>query len=240
MLAACSDVPRDIETINVPVQCALAPLAGVLPSKKRSCIKAAGCQRGYKDLVCGVQPPLRLKRSLWLMQGSLLHEFQCESKLAASSSFPPHEFCMMYVARIGLSWQFFGVILETNLLTSKGSQKTSQLVDCPGKKTAHSPCLLSQVVWTVRVPPRLDLAVFRDSHAGQSWMKHGPRTAPIRFDQKPGQPWSPSPSGPSSWLSENDSSCMQGINCMSHVICPRSRMPITQGDVAIRSLELPR
>ena len=108
------------------------------------------------------------------------------------------------------------------------------------KKTAHSPCLLSQVVWTVRVPPRFDLAVFRDSHAGQSWMKHGPRTAPIRFDQKPGQPWSPSPSGPSSWLSENDSSCMQGINCMSHVICPRSRMPITQGDVAIRSLELPR
>ena len=76
-----------------------------------------------------------------------------------------------------LSWQFFGVILETNLLTSKGSQKTSQLVDCPGKKTAHSPCLLSQVVWTVRVPPRLDLAVFRDSHAGQSWMNtdHGLR-----------------------------------------------------------------
>ena len=178
--------------------------------------------------------------SVWLMQGSLLHEFQCESKLAASSSFPPHEFCMMYVARIGLSWQFFGVILETNLLTSKGSQKTSQLVDCPGMKTAQSPCLLSQVVWTVRVPPRLDLAVFRDSHAGQSWMKHGPRTAPIRFDQKPGQPWSPSPSGPSSWLSENDSSCMQGINCMSHVICSRSRMPITQGDVAIRSLELAR
>ena len=45
------------------------------------------------------------------------------------------------------------------------------------KKTAHSPCLLSQVVWTVRVPPRFDLAVFRDSHAGkQSLMKHSPRT----------------------------------------------------------------
>lgn len=104
---------------------------------------------------------------VWLMQGSLFHEFQCESKLAASSSFPPQEFCLMYVARIGLSWQFFGVILETNLLTSTGSQKTSQLVDCPGTKTAQSPCLLSQVV-TVRVPStRLDLAVFRDrSHAG--------------------------------------------------------------------------
>ena len=145
----------------------------------------------------------------------------------------------MYVARISLSWQFFGVILETNLMTSAGSQKTSQLVDCPGMKTAQSPCLLSQVVWTVRVPPtRLDLAVFLDrSHARQqSWMKHS-RTAPICFDPKPGQPWSPS--GPSSWLSENDSSCMQGINCMSHVICPRSRMPITQGDIAKRRLELP-
>ena len=29
---------------------------------------------------------------VWLMQGNLLREFFCEGKLAASSSFPPHEF----------------------------------------------------------------------------------------------------------------------------------------------------
>jgi len=164
----------------------------------------------------------------------------CSSKLAASFSFP-NEFCLMYVARIGLAWHFFGIILETDLLTSAGLQKTSQLVDSPGMKTAQSPCLLSQVEWTVRVPPtRLDLAVFRDSHAGkQSLMKHS-RTVPICFAQKPGQSWSPS--GPSSCLSENDSSCMQCID-WSHVIYPRSKMPSTQGPkvmlqyVAIRSLE---
>jgi hypothetical protein len=167
----------------------------------------------------------------------------CSSKLAASFSFP-NEFCLMYVARIGLAWHFFGIILETDLLTSAGLQKTSQLVDSPGMKTAQSPCLLSQVEWTVRVPPtRLDLAVFRDSHAGkQSLMKHS-RTVPICFAQKPGQSWSPS--GPSSCLSENDPSCMQCID-WSHVIYPRSKMPFTQGPkvmlqyVAIRSLELPR
>ena len=98
--------------------------------------------------------------------------------------------------------------------------------DSPGMKTTLSPCLLSQVVWTVRVlPTRLDLAVFRDrSHGGQqSWMKHS-RTVPICFDQKTGELFSPN-----SLLSENDSSC---INCMSCGIYPRSRMPIIRGDAA--------
>jgi hypothetical protein len=134
---------------------------------------------------------------------------------------------MMYVAGIGLSWHFFGLILETNLLTSTGSQKISKLVDCPGMKTTPPPCLLSQVAWTVSMLlTKLNLVVCCDrSDAGQqSWMNHS-QTVPTCFGQKTGQLFSPN-----SVLSENDSSCMQGINCMSCGIYPRSRMPIMRGD----------
>ena len=147
---------------------------------------------------------------------------------ASSFLFPPCEFCLMYVAGIGLSWQFSRLILETNLLISTGSQKTSKLVDCPGMKTTPPPCLLSQVAWTVRVPStRLDLAVLRDrSHAGQqSWMNHS-QTVRICFEQNTGQLVGPKV------LSESDSSCMHGIKCMSCGIYPRSKIPIMQGDAA--------
>ena len=81
--------------------------------------------------------------------------------------------------------------------------------------------------WTVSMLlTKLNLVVCCDrSDAGQqSWMNHS-QTVPTCFGQKTGQLCSPN-----SVLSENDSSCMQGINCMSCEIYPRSNMPIMRGD----------
>lgn len=145
------------------------------------------------------------------VQESLFHEFQRSSKPAASFSFP-HEFCLMYVAGIGLSWHLFGAVLETNLLASAGSGKT-HLLDSPGSKKALSRCLLSQVGWGARfsvLPTKLDLLVRDRSDAGpQSWNS---QAIPV-FDQKIGQPVSDPFS--SSWLPENDSSCKASTACFA-------------------------
>lgn len=149
----------------------------------------------------------------------------------SSACFPPQDFFLMYIHRICVPWQFFGV-LENNLLCAGSGLCKVPRVKSSGSELSLPRCLLGNEWKACALPAKADLVVCRDhsNSSERTWIKQS-LSASFCFDQRHHCDLS---SCRSSVVFECDSSCIQGIDFM-HTTYQRLKLNISSGDPRLRS-----